>query len=186
MSALSTLAALGFRDNAVRRFQAAYCGPPTGANVEGWLSIDGMLGPKTEDSINWVAGNGNRLSTHFTTAEVACKHCGEPYVRRELLSALEALRDDVKQPIHLLSAYRCAEHNKSVGGVWYSTHTIGAGCDINIARTRITVAQAKRVGRFSGIGNRGTLASHLDVRHLFPDQNKTPGVTPARPALWAY
>jgi hypothetical protein len=186
MTALDTLSSLGFRDDAVRRFQAAYCGPPTGRNTDGWLVIDGILGPKTEDCINWVTNNGNRLATHFTIPEIACRHCGEPYVRRELLSALEVLREEFNRPIYLLGAYRCPTHNHEVGGVGDSIHTIGGACDIDLSRSPITVAQAQRVQRFSGIGNRGILASHLDVRHLFPSQNRTKGATPTTPARWSY
>lgn len=160
-------------EDAIKRFQVAYCGPG------GWLDIDGKVGPKTEAALNFLP----RLSTHFTASEVACKHCGAAYVNRQLLSALEQLRETFKKPIKVLSVYRCPTHNKSVGGASSSMHMHGAAADI---ATPISATYVRSVGRFSGIGTRGANVAHVDVRHVMNELNETPGVSPASPATWRY
>lgn len=161
---------------AVKNFQTAYCGPG------GWLDIDGLAGPQTQRALTFLP----RLSTHFTVQELWCKHCHKAYVHRELLSGLEILREQVvRGPVVIMSAYRCPEHNRAVGGKVNSMHPYGGAIDFS---TYITVDQARRVGRFSGIGTRngGRQASHVDVRGRGGLPNFTPGYTAERPMVYAY
>lgn len=157
---------------AVAHFQTAYCGPG------GWLDVDGVAGPKTQTALEFLP----RLSTHFSASEVACRHCGKAYVHRELLSALEVLRNKTG-PISLLDAYRCSDHNRGVGGAANSMHLYGAATDL---ATEISINTAVGVRKFSGVGNRGNLASHVDVRHLMGSANETPNASPQAPARWSY
>ncbi len=149
---------------AVKRFQTAYCGPG------GWLAIDGVVGPKTEAVLRFLP----KLSTHFQVSELACKHCGRCYVHRELLSALEKLREKYGRPITLLSGYRCPTHNKAVGGASDSQHVHGRAVD---PVTMIPFDYVRKINRFSGIGTRGAYAAHYDVRIE---------ATPQNPARWVY
>lgn len=158
---------------AVARFQVAYCGPG------GWLDIDGNPGGRTQEALTFLP----RLSTHFTVKEVACKHCGCPYVNRQLLSALEELRERLNRPIKLLSAYRCPAHNKHVGGAPSSMHMHGAACDLS---TPISAEYVKSIRRFGGIGKRGSNASHVDVRHVMGDLNETLMASERNPVMWKY
>lgn len=140
---------------AVKRFQAAYCGPG------GWLDEDGIAGPRTQEALQWMVDTNGHLSTHFTAKEAACHHCGLAYVRKELLSALEELREAFDQPIKIVDMYRCPEHNKAVGGAGASQHTEGKAADL---ATLVPLSTARRVSKFRGIGRRGNYASHVDVR----------------------
>lgn len=151
---------------AVARFQQAH------AFVA--LAVDGIPGPQTQAALSHLP----LLSPHFEVHEVMCRHCGLAYVHRELLSALEELRARVGAPITLLDAYRCEHHNAEIGGATDSQHKTGTAVDLD---TRITVAAVRQSERFSGIGNRGVLASHIDVRHVLGDP-----ATPQAPALWSY
>ena len=45
---------------------------------------------------------------------------------------LQTLRDKVKKPININSAYRSEEYNKSIGGVYNSQHIMGRAADITI------------------------------------------------------
>lgn len=157
---------------ATARFQQAYNGPA------GWLDVDGVIGPHTHRALADLP----RLSAHFTVAELACHHCGQAYVRRELLAALEKLRDIIG-PVTVIDAYRCPEHNAEVGGAGQSQHPNGTAADTGGAIT-VGTTQALRV--FSGIGDKGGIVRHVDVRHLFAATNPTPKATPANPARWHY
>jgi hypothetical protein len=157
---------------AVARFQSA-------CNVMApWLTIDGIPGPKTQAALAELP----RLSEHFTVAELRCRHCGESYVRRELLAALEGLRDELGRPIVIRSAYRCPHHNNAVGGARASMHLHGLAADV---AHPCTVDEARTLELFSGIGDKGGLVAHVDLRHLSPE-NQTPHATPANPARWHY
>lgn len=156
---------------AVTRFQQAFNGP--GAP----LAPDGVPGPLTQAAL----GNLPRLSAHFTVAELACHHCGLCYVRRELLAGLEWLRG-VIGPVPLEDAYRCAEHNKAVGGAGDSMHLYGYAADPNIA-ARVDIVHGVRA--FSGIGDKDGVVKHVDLRHLSP-ANETPNATVVNPARWQY
>jgi zinc D-Ala-D-Ala carboxypeptidase len=158
---------------AVGRFQQAYNG------TLGWLAIDGVPGPATSAAL----GELPHLSAHFVVAELACKHCGLAYIRRELLSALEALRQ-VVGPVVLVDAYRCAEHNAAVGGADDSMHMYGWAADPAMSMA-LHVDTVFRVRAFSGIGDQNGVVRHVDVRHLSP-QNQTLAATVANPARWQY
>lgn len=173
MNVEQALRDLGFHWNgtvlkdSITRFQTAYCGPQTGHNTKGWLDTDGVWGPMTEDSMAWSLGNGKRLSTNFQAAETWCKHCGKNFVRRELLSGLELLRERLgNAPLPLLSVCRCPEHNKEIGGAQDSQHQYGTGADPKVF---VPVSKVLSVSRFSGIGSRDGFKSacHIDVRHVF-------------------
>jgi uncharacterized protein YcbK (DUF882 family) len=70
------------------------------------------------------------LSQHFSRHEFACRCCGKAVVSPELIAPLEALRDRIGTLIHILSGYRCPEHNRTVGGVASSQHLLGRAADI--------------------------------------------------------
>ena len=73
-----------------------------------------------------------RLSKDFNSREFRCPCCGKVFVDERLVQALQELRDLVKVPIFITSAYRCPNHNKKVGGANFSYHTKGMAADIHI------------------------------------------------------
>lgn len=157
---------------ATAKFQAAYNGP------DGWLNIDGIPGPKTQNAIAELP----YLSPHFNVGEVACHHCGLAYVKRELLNDLESLRAHLGTPLPIIDAYRCPTHNAMVGGAQDSMHLEGLAADPPPVAAWETV-WALRL--FSGIGDRVGLVAHVDLRHLSP-KNQTHNATPEHPARWTY
>ena len=82
-------------------------------------------------------------------------------VRPRLLTSLERLRARIRQPIPILSGYRCPVHNHQVGGAADSQHMYAAAADI--PERLATVHDAEFAG-FVGIGRRGIWAVHVDVR----------------------
>lgn len=141
--------------NAIKLFQAAYCGP------NGWLAIDGVPGPATQAALSWSVAN-NALVSFFSIQEVACKHCGCAYVKRELLSAMFKLRQSHGGPLTCVDAFRCAAHNSAIGGAPDSMHVQGLAFDV--VKGSITEDQAHAAG-FHGIGKTsGGVVDHIDVR----------------------
>lgn len=101
------------------------------------------------------------LSKNFSAWEFKCGHCGRlvgPSVL--LLQALQRLRDDVGRPLAIVSGYRCAEGNRSVGGTRDSQHLCGNAVDVPAGYT--SAARAHRAG-FVGVGIRAGRVVHLDM-----------------------
>lgn len=158
----------------VVRYQAAFAGD----GRDDWLLVDGVAGPKTRFAlVNW----GTNLSAHFDAGEFKCRHCGRNGVRRELVAALEQLRKSTRKPVRIQSGWRCAEHNRAVGGAPESMHLEGLAADITPAPPQTFV---RGLRAFSGMGfnARGRTVRHVDVRHVLKGEK----ATVSNPATWRY
>jgi len=78
-----------------------------------------------------------KLTNNFWLSEFACKD-GTP-VPEELIpnvqllaDNLQVLRDYIGEPIHINSAYRHTEYNKSIGGSVRSQHLLAKAADIRV------------------------------------------------------
>lgn len=101
------------------------------------------------------------VSEHFSVAEMACRHCGRVTVSCELMAMLEKLRRIIGQPLPIRSGYRCARHNRSVGGAARSQHVLGRAADL--PRGLVLPGHAVEAGA-RGIGTAGPWVVHVDVR----------------------
>lgn len=102
------------------------------------------------------------LSAHFSRREFADKRTGEVQVEPALVEKLERLRTLCgSRPLRIISGYRSPSTNKAVGGAPRSQHLYGRAADIPYGYA--TVAQAREAG-FTGIGDKGGYAIHVDVR----------------------
>lgn len=84
---------------------------------------------------SYTKGSKTKLSTNFNVSEFACKGngcCSTVKVDTQLVNYLQMIRDHFKKPVVITSAYRCAKHNKNVGGATGSYHTYGEAADIVI------------------------------------------------------
>lgn len=72
------------------------------------------------------------LSKNFSKSEFICPCCGDMLIDPRLVEALQQLRKQARQPVTVLSGYRCERHNKEVGGSKYSQHLRGRAADIVI------------------------------------------------------
>lgn len=113
---------------------------------------------------------GKQLTKHFNEDEFRCRHCGalpEGGMDPKLIHQLECLRCKVGKPLTINSGFRCATHNKNVGGAKSSQHLKGTAADVRVPRGMTTDQLAKvaeEVG-FDGIGKyprQGFV--HVDVR----------------------
>jgi hypothetical protein len=99
-------------------------------NIEAWAMTQGYV-----PSHDYTMPVGY-LSTHFTTWEFVCKHCGtlpDGGIDIVLLDLLEDIRAHFGTPITINSGYRCPTHNEAVGGVEDSQHVDGKAADFTVA-----------------------------------------------------
>lgn len=101
-------------------------------------------------------------TAHFTWRELGNPPPAARDQAAKLARHLERLRA-IKggQPLPIVSGYRSPAHNARVGGARLSQHLVGRAADIPPGYA--TVAQAMEAG-FTGIGNQGKWAIHVDVR----------------------
>lgn len=97
-----------------------------------------------------------KLSEHFFSEEFVCScPCNMVRIELRIVDALEKLREFINDlPITILSGYRCAAHNKAVGGVENSAHKHGVGADVRVdaMSAEDLFRKAKELGIFTGIG----------------------------------
>lgn len=109
----------------------------------------------------------------FDTKEFASKD-GKPspfddtVVKRELIVKLNAIRSRYGKPIVINSGYRSPEHNKAVGGVPNSFHTLGVAADIrpltkNMGDLALLQQICDEMNPTGGVGFYDTFV-HVDVR----------------------
>lgn len=113
-----------------------------------------------------------KLSEHFSSSEFDCHGagcCSSTIINEKLVEYLEKIRTHFGKPITITSGYRCAVHNRNVGGATGSRHSKGDAADIVIQGIAPrTVAQyAESIG-ILGIGLYETSADgyfvHIDTR----------------------
>jgi len=133
------------------------------------LVPDGRAGPQTLAALELLLPHrpqpGRRLSPHFAEEEFACRCCGLVRVNPRLVHLLEQLRGQLGgKPVVVSSAYRCAVHNRAVGGARQSQHLLGNAADIAVTgiAPRAVAAAAEKMG-FTGVG-RYSGFTHVDVR----------------------
>lgn len=81
-------------------------------------------------------GSKAKLSTNFKASEFDCKcngSCSNTFVDEKLVDYLQKIRSHFGKSVTINSAYRCAKHNKAVGGASSSNHTKGMAADIVVS-----------------------------------------------------
>ncbi len=100
-----------------------------------------------QEFVKWTYVNNSakeldntRLSKNFTLSEFSCKcayhDCNVTLVSQKLVASLQSLRDVIKEPLTITSAYRCERHNLEVGGVKRSQHSEGLAADVRTKSRR--------------------------------------------------
>ncbi len=107
------------------------------------------------------------LSANFKVNEFACKGkgcCSKTSVDSKLVEYLQKIRNHFGKPVTINSGYRCATHNKNVGGTSNSYHIKGMAADIVVEGVKpAEVAKyAESIGVL-GLGLYDTFV-HVDTR----------------------
>lgn len=111
-------------------------------------------------------GLNKKLSSNFYLREFECKcgKCKNTILDNNLILSVQKIRDKFNKPVIINSAYRCAKHNKAVGGATLSKHLFGMAADIVVkgAAPQDVAAYAEAIG-IKGIGLYPTFV-HIDTR----------------------
>lgn len=135
-----------------------------------------------------------QLSKHFNSSEFKCK-CGlnhEYTVTANLIEKLESLYSRLSSTkfgcsaIRINSGFRCAAHDKAVGGTGSGNHTKGIAADIvcfdknkKVIPSKYICCVAQDIG-FPAIAKIDDISVHVDVRSYggwFGDETLTNGTT---------
>jgi uncharacterized protein YcbK (DUF882 family) len=102
------------------------------------------------------------LSLNFSKWEFKCSHCGRRVgPSSALIGILQRARTEKGRPLHIVSGYRCAAFNKTVGGVKNSEHLTGNAADV--ISNYGTVEEWTHWGAGGiGVGDAGVI--HVDCR----------------------
>lgn len=104
---------------------------------------------------------GVQLSKHFNSSEFKCKcGCGRIMIDTNLIDTLEKLFVALKlSKINVISGFRCAKHDKKVGGAGKGSHVEGYAADVvcyykngTKVPSSIVALTLERMGHFGGIG----------------------------------
>lgn len=121
---------------------------------------------------------GVQLTPHFNSSEFKCKCCGKILIDKELPKLMEKLFGELNLlKINVISGYRCAAHDKAVGGAGSGSHVMGYAGDFrcyyqdgSVVPSSVVALTLERMGHKYGIGYRcGRVADssgniHVDVR----------------------
>lgn len=80
-------------------------------------------------------GSNAALSANFKVSEFACHGngcCSTVMIDDQLVEYVQKIRDHFGTSITITSGYRCATHNKNVGGATGSRHAKGQAADISV------------------------------------------------------
>lgn len=116
----------------------------------------------------YTKGNSIKLSNNFYSKEFDCKcgKCNKTIIDADLIYSLQLIRDHFNKPVIINSGYRCAAHNKAVGGATLSKHRFGMAADIRIKGVppKAIAAHAEKIGVL-GIGLYSSFV-HIDSRRI--------------------
>jgi|TARA_R110000851_G_scaffold107510_1_gene227786 uncharacterized protein YcbK (DUF882 family) len=116
-----------------------------------------------------------KLTKNFSKSEFECKcGCDMPQNVLEniktLAEQLQRVRGKLSKPIKINSAYRCENHNTTIGGSKNSQHKLGLASDIvikgmtpNSAFSFLNKLMALNIINLGGLGQYNTF-THIDFR----------------------
>lgn len=122
----------------------------------------------------WNKGDVIWINNFFKTSEFSCQckneDCIEQKISIELINRITEMREHVKSPMRIHSAYRCSKHQEHIrnSGVSTvvakkSTHELGNAVDISVSK--LTTPELAKVAeyKFKSIGVANNFI-HVDLR----------------------
>ena len=119
-------------------------------------------------------GDTQALSPNFRVSEFACKGggcCQQVLIDEALVEYLQQIRDHFGKPVMINSGYRCAVHNKTVGGVSHSRHMQGQAADISVVG--VTPAEVAHYAQQIGVLGIGLYETDQDGYFVHIDTRPT-------------
>jgi len=126
------------------------------------------------------------LYPNFSKQELACRgpHCCQhkALMDPDFMALLQSLRTAVDEPFVITSGYRCADHNKNVGGG--VAHPTGRAVDIKAdSHLAYKILKLAFLHGFTGVGIRVCGDNRKDFIHL---DTLTAIQMASRPCVWSY
>lgn len=125
-------------------------------------------------------GEDVQLTKDFHLSEFECKcnydDCDHTLIDLDHVQKLQDLRDKYGRPVRVNCGFRCAKHNKDVGGVEKSQHVNGTATDFDVIGVPPAEVQDD-CEDFTGLGRYKTF-THTDSR---PGKKARWGSTPHIP-----
>lgn len=137
----------------------------TNGNKEG----ESVMGYKT-----CTKGKVTKLSTYFNSTEFDCHGsgcCSTTLINETLVEYLQKIREHFGKPITITSGYRCATHNKNVGGATGSRHSKGDAADIVVSG--VTPREVAKYAESIGIMGIGLYENASDGHFVHIDTRTT-------------
>lgn len=122
----------------------------------------------------YAKGSKTKLSENFSSTEFDCHGsgcCSSTLVDDKLVTYLQQIREHFGKPVNISSGYRCATHNKNVGGATGSRHAKGQAADIYI--TGVTPAEIAKYAESIGILGIGLYETNKDGFFVHVDTRTT-------------
>lgn len=122
----------------------------------------------------YAKGSNTKLSANFNSNEFDCHGsgcCSSTLVDDKLVTYLQQIREHFGKPVNISSGYRCATHNKNVGGATNSRHAKGQAADIYI--TGVTPAEIAKYAESIGILGIGLYETNSDGFFVHVDTRDT-------------
>ena len=122
----------------------------------------------------YAKGSSTKLSTNFSSSEFDCHGsgcCSSTLVDDQLVTYLQQIREHFGKPVNVSSGYRCATHNKNVGGATNSRHAKGQAADIYI--TGVEPAEIAKYAESIGILGIGLYETNSDGFFVHVDTRTT-------------
>lgn len=123
---------------------------------------------------SYKKGTSTKLSANFNSTEFDCHGsgcCSATLIDEKLVEYLQKVREHFGKPVNVSSAYRCATHNKNVGGATGSYHMKGQAADIYI--NGVTPAEIAKYAESLGILGIGLYETNADGHFVHVDTRTT-------------
>jgi hypothetical protein len=133
-----------------------------------------LKGEKKMAIKTYSKGSATTLSTNFKSTEFDCHGsgcCSSTQVDENLVKYLQKIRDHFGKPVTISSGYRCATHNKNIGGATNSRHSKGQAADIYISG--VTPAEIAKYAESIGILGIGLYETDKDGHFVHVDTRTT-------------
>ena len=122
----------------------------------------------------YAKGSNTKLSANFNSSEFDCHGsgcCSSTLVDDKLVTYLQQIREHFGKPVNISSGYRCATHNKNIGGATGSRHSKGQAADIYISG--VTPAEIAKYAESIGILGIGLYETNSDGFFVHVDTRET-------------
>ena len=123
---------------------------------------------------SYTKGTAKQLSTNFKSTEFDCHGsgcCSTTQIDEKLVQYLQQIRTHFGKSVNVSSGYRCATHNKNIGGATGSKHSTGQAADIYI--NGVAPAEIAKYAESIGILGIGLYETDKDGHFVHVDTRTT-------------